>query len=999
MVLVTTVIIDSFGIYQNKKVVIELKSAQAESIARLAASHLDGTQLKELADVNYENSYFEIAKQNLGMDKEAAGVKYLYAVQPILDTQQIRYIVEGQASYDNPDDIYEYNTLVDYSYFFDSKKESDAFVEAFQTGQVYVNGLYQDPEFGYLLTVFAPIIDGDGNCVGMVGVDLDADRIMKEANRLVIMIVVITLLGLIIVFLLSKILIRNKITKPLEQIVAASDALITGDVNAKIDVASDDEIGQLAESFRMMIENIRLQANAAERIAHGDLEATLTPKSEKDVLSISLNNVIAELSNLTIETGKLTKAAVEGDLNIRGDVEGFRGGYRTIVSGINDTLDALIGPLKMSADYMKQISNGEIPEKITDEYRGDFDEIKESINVCIDAINSLVADMQGLSAAAIEGKLDKRADCCAHTGDFKKVVDGVNATLDAVIHPLQMAASYINQIGKGEIPEKITDEYRGDFDEIKKSINACIDGLGGLAEGRDVLEKMAQNDYTVTVQGQYLGIYAQMAESINTVGVQINQAIQVLSDVAEGNLDDLAQLKESGQLSEQDKLVPSLIMMIENISNLVEETRTLSLNAVQGELSVRGNASKFKGEYHHVIKGVNETLDAVIAPIQEASAVLKEMARGNLDVTMNGDYQGDHAEIKTSLNETISNLRIYITEISSVLAEMANSNLDIALSADYKGDFIEIKNSLNHISVSLSQVLGDISDAAEQVNAGARQVSDGSQTLSQGSTEQASAIQQLTASIEDIASQTKHNAVNASQASDLAENARNNAIKGNDQMKEMLHSMVEINDSSANISKIIKVIDDIAFQTNILALNAAVEAARAGQHGKGFAVVAEEVRNLAARSAAAARETTDLIEGSIGKVQTGTKIANETASALLEIVEGIEQSAKLIVNIAEASNEQASGITQINKGIEQVSQVVQNNSATAEESAAASEELSSQAEMLREMVGHFRLALGESTTQQKQIGDGSGNSQADKRESNKMQEPQIMLDDPGFDKY
>lgn len=236
-----------------------------------------------------------------------------------------------------------------------------------------------------------------------------------------------------------------------------------------------------------------------------------------------------------------------------------------------------------------------------------------------------------------------------------------------------------------------------------------------------------------------------------------------------------------------------------------------------------------------------------------------------------------------------------------------------------------------------NEILTSINTAADQVASGSKQVSDSSIALSQGATEQASLVEELTASLEEISSQTKLNAQNANEANKLAADSKNSALQGNEQMKDMLAAMREINDASSNISKIIKVIDEIAFQTNILALNAAVEAARAGQHGKGFAVVAEEVRNLAARSANAAKETTDMIEGSIDKVQEGTRIADQTAAALQSIVGDIEKVANLVGDIAMASTEQAAAITQINQGISQVSQVIQTNSATSEESAAASE--------------------------------------------------------------
>ena len=266
-----------------------------------------------------------------------------------------------------------------------------------------------------------------------------------------------------------------------------------------------------------------------------------------------------------------------------------------------------------------------------------------------------------------------------------------------------------------------------------------------------------------------------------------------------------------------------------------------------------------------------------------------------------------------------------------------------------------LATALEEMRKNLQQSMSEIHMAADQVAAGARNVSDASVSLSQGAAEQASSVEELSSSISEISSQTASNAENAEQAHELTEKAREQANVGDGDMKEMLAAMDAINVSSTNISKIIKVIDEIAFQTNILALNAAVEAARAGQHGKGFAVVAEEVRNLAARSAKAAKETTDMIEDSIAKVENGRTIATKTADALQAIMKHVTETADIVGAIAKASNEQKLALAQIDQGVTQVSQVVQSNSATSEQAASASEELSAQAERLKETAGQFRL--------------------------------------------
>lgn len=340
---------------------------------------------------------------------------------------------------------------------------------------------------------------------------------------------------------------------------------------------------------------------------------------------------------------------------------------------------------------------------------------------------------------------------------------------------------------------------------------------------------------------------------------------------------------------------------------------------------------------------------SITKPIKILVVAADKLAIGDIEVNADVNTKDEVGQLAKSIQDMIQNTR------NQAMVADTIAQGDYTVEVEVRSDKDILGKALYHMVEQNNAGFSRIALSAEQLAVGSKQVSDSSMVLSQGATEQASSVEQLTASLEEISSQTKQNADNANKANELAETAKSNASHGNVQMKEMLKAMDEINVSSNNINKIIKVIDDIAFQTNILALNAAVEAARAGQYGKGFAVVAEEVRTLAARSANAAKETTEMIENSITKVEDGTKIAKNTAESLNTIVNEIEKVATLVNDIAIASNEQSAGINQINQGIMQVSEVVQTNSATSEESAAASEELSGLAEALKSLVSQYKL--------------------------------------------
>ncbi len=375
--------------------------------------------------------------------------------------------------------------------------------------------------------------------------------------------------------------------------------------------------------------------------------------------------------------------------------------------------------------------------------------------------------------------------------------------------------------------------------------------------------------------------------------------------IAEGNIDINTTI-----IDDKDEIGPIFKNMVDHMNKLSNEVTTMTIAAMEGKLDVRGSKEGLKGTFRHLIHAYNKTLDSILGPINEASEVLARIANKDMTARVKGDYKGDHTKIKESINLVVENL---------------------------------------------DKALQQVAIGAEQVASASVQVSTGGQSLSQGASEQASSLEEVSSSLQEMSSMTKQNALNAREAKGVAEQARGSADKGVESMNRMSSAINQIKTSSAATAKIVKTIDEIAFQTNLLALNAAVEAARAGDAGRGFAVVAEEVRNLAMRSAEAAKNTANLIEEAVKNSENGVAINSEVLKNFQEITEKTNKVSQVMAEIAAASDQQDQGISQLNKAVEQLNQLTQQNAANAEESASAAEEMSSQSEEMRSMVAGFKL--------------------------------------------
>ena len=638
------------------------------------------------------------------------------------------------------------------------------------------------------------------------------------------------------------------------------------------------------------------------------------------------------------EIGRLIKAVKQGRLTERADAAVAAGDFKEVLSNINELLDVVLLPIGEGNRILDQVAHGNVNELITETYQGDHEKMKQNVNGIALVLQRFQAEMVKLIDYSHKGQLEQRGDSSAFSGCYADIIKGINQMLDAILLPIGEGNRILSQVASGRVDELIAQTYQGDHEKMKQNVNnialimqrfqaelsklidyskqgqlekrgeangfqgvfgEIINGINQMldailmpiGEGNRILRQISGGNLREQVTVECKGDHQRMKDAINGVHSWLQELIAYVTAIANGDMN-----AKMGKASAEDQIHEWLMLLKANIAGVVTDADGLVKAALDGKLSMRADAGKHQGEYRKIVEGLNNTLEAVVGPLNMAATHIDRMSKGDIPPKITDNYSGDYNTIKDSLNTLIDNLSHFVIEVQEAADRVASSSSELSSSA---------------------------------------------QSLAQGATEQASSVEEISSSMEEMSSAVKQNADNAQQTASISNKSAQDGENGGQAVADTVKAM-------KSIAEKIGIIEEIARQTNMLALNAAIEAARAGEHGKGFAVVAAEVRKLAERSQTAAKEISSVSVSSV-------EIAERAGKLLGDIVPGIQKTSSLVQEINSSCNEQAQGVEQVTTAIQQLDQVIQQSSASTEEMSTASEMLSDQAEQLLTAASFFHV--------------------------------------------